>query len=126
MIVQPITSIADGIGRALAALCAVGAAYAFIAAFALDVAPEAGWLALWQKWGFAMFAGLFALLALRPRASAGLWELAFFHKAIIGLAGLTSPFIPGAVQAGMIDFVLALILALAYVLTRGWTAWQAR
>ena len=124
MVWQPVISVADGIGRVIALICALGAGYAFAMAFGAYVVPEAGWLAEWQKWGFAMFAGLFALLALRPRASAGLWELAFFHKATFGLAGLVSSSIPGAAEAGMVDLALALMLAVAYALTKGWKSWR--
>lgn len=125
MLFQPIVSWTDGLGRVLAGISALGALYAFVSTFGAEVPAEAGWLAIWQSWGFAMFAALFTLLALRPRASAGLWELAIFHKAAVGIAGMMSPGLPGAVEAGTFDAVLALVLAAAYVLTKGWRGWQA-
>ena len=81
-------------------LAFVGALFAFISALqAIQAAsPETVWVETWRLFGFLAFAGMFALLALRPRISPGLWELAFFHEA-------------------------AMIL-LAYVLTRGWRSWR--
>jgi hypothetical protein len=76
--------------------------------------------------GFVVFAGLFGLLDIRPRLSAGVWELAFFHK--LGMAG-SALILTGASeasQAGLVDAVLALLLAVAYVCTRAWTAWRVQ
>jgi ABC-type uncharacterized transport system YnjBCD permease subunit len=67
---------------------------------------------------------MFVLLALRPRNSAGVWELAFFHKAAMAVSALFLSGAEGAALAGTIDAVLAAVIAVAYVLTRGWTAWK--
>lgn len=120
---QPVVSLADGIGRGLMALCALAAAYAAITGLTSAPPLDIAWVSMWRTLGFAMFSALFALLALRPRLSPGLWELAFFHKAALGFAAVFLSGAPEAAEAGMFDAVLALVIALAYGLTRGWQGW---
>src|SRR5690606_20276325 len=79
-LVQPIVSRPDAVGRAIMAVCAIAAAYAALSTLT-PVAPDLVWLSTWQMLGFALFAGMFALLAIRPRLSAGVWELCFLNKA---------------------------------------------
>lgn len=107
------------------ALCAVAAAYAAISS-GVPAAPDLVWLSVWQMLGFAFFAGAFALLALRPRLAAGIWELCFLNKAGLFVASRLVPAAPGASEAGLFDGALALVIALAYLLTGGWKAWRAR
>ena len=47
--------------------------------------PELKVLEAWRAYGLVVFAGLFILLALRPRAMRGVWELAIFDKAALTL-----------------------------------------
>jgi hypothetical protein len=64
--------------------------------------------------GFLVFAGLFAVLALRPRQSAGVWELVLFHKLAMVITALS---LSGAGEAGMsgiVDVVLVGLLIIAY------------
>lgn len=124
MPMQPISSLSDGIGRGLMALCALAAAYAAITGLIAAPAPEIAWVFMWRTLGFAMFSALFALLALRPRLSPGLWELAFFHKAALGVAAIFLAGAPEAAEAGAFDAVLAAIIAIAYALTKGWQGWR--
>ena len=79
----------------------------------------------WRLFGFLIFAGMFVLLALRPRSSAGVWELAFFHKAAMAVSALFLSSAKEAALAGTIDAVLAILIAIAYILTRGWMAWKS-
>jgi len=114
------------LGRGLMWLAALGAFAAFASAFAgiSSAAPETLWVETWRLFGFLVFTGMFILLALRPRKSAGVWELAFFHKAAMGVSALFLPGAERAAQAGTIDAVLAAIILVAYMLTRGWMAWK--
>lgn len=116
----------DCLGRVLMGLTAAAALAAFAAAIAAAgrATPEARWAETWMLFGFLVFAGMFALLAWRPRKSAGLWELAFVHKAAMGLSALFLSKAEGAARAGAVDGALAAVILAAYVLTRGWRAWN--
>ena len=116
----------DRLGSGLMWLAALGALTAFASAFAAvkSATAETIWVEIWRLFGFLVFAGMFVLLALRPRNSAGVWELAFFHKAAMAVSALFLSGAKGSAMAGTIDAVLAVLIAMAYVLTRGWTAWK--
>lgn len=76
--------------------------------------------------GFLVFTGLCLLCALWPRQVPGAWELVIFHKAAIALVALT--FLGGARDTGTIvaiDGAMALMVAVAYLLARGYTSWTA-
>jgi hypothetical protein len=109
-------------------LASAGALAAFVSAIAMArAAPSATvWVETWRMYGFLVFALMFLLLGARPRRSAGIWELAFLHK--FALAA-TAPTLLGAREVAMaatVDGVLALMLVVAYVCTRGWRAWSVR
>jgi hypothetical protein len=76
--------------------------------------------------GFLVFAGMFALVGLRPRLSAGVWELAFLHKLAMAGAALFLPGTHEAVAAGSVDAVLVVLIAVAYFCTQGWRSWRLR
>ncbi|WP_055610188.1 hypothetical protein [Streptomyces phaeochromogenes] len=78
----------------------------------------------WRTITYAFFIGLFALLAARPRQAAGIWELALAGKTALVVFAVIVGDIPEARLAGMVDFALVVVVALACVLTRGWLAWQ--
>jgi hypothetical protein len=82
------------------------------------------WIELWRTAGFLMFGGFFLLLTLRPRASAGIWELTFLHKAIMAIGALLLGGAPEAASAGTVDAILCVLLALAYWLTKAWHGWR--
>ena len=117
----------DRLGRGLMWLAAFGALTAFVSAFAAvnGATPKTIWLETWRLFGFLVFTGMFVLLALRPRNSAGVWELAFFHKTAMAISALLLSGAEGAAMAGTIDAVLAVLIAVAYILTRGWMAWKS-
>jgi hypothetical protein len=117
----------DRLGRGLMWLAALGAFSAFASAFAAvkSATPETIWVETWRLFGFLVFAGMFVLLALRPRNSAGVWELAFFHKTAMAVSALFLSDAKGAAMAGTIDAVLAVLIAMAYIFTRGWMAWKS-
>lgn len=116
----------DVLGRSLTALAMLGALVAFFSGFkSVQLAsPDLLWVELWRLAGFLLFAAMFALLSLRPRQSAGIWELAFFHKATMTIISLFIPFAQEATLAGTFDGILALILLSAYFLTRAWRGWR--
>ena len=77
--------------------------------------------------GFLVFAGIFALLAFRPRTLPGLWELSIMDKA--GMTLLAAVFAvtrdaQGAVTTAVADGALTALLITAYVLARGYRAWR--
>ncbi len=87
----------------------------------------------WQMLGFAVFAGLFALLAIWPRRMPGLWELILFHKVGVtlmnlGFIGTVSGPMPSDNPAAvvMIDGSLVVVTLIAYVLAQGWRPWFIR
>jgi hypothetical protein len=116
----------DRLGRGLMWLAALGAFAAFVSAIAAvkDATSETVWVETWRLFGFLVFTGMFVLVALRPRKSTGIWELAFFHKAAMGISALFLSGAEGSALAGTIDAMLAIVIAVAYVLTRGWAAWK--
>lgn len=117
----------DRLGRGLMWLAALGALAAFVSGLASlsTAASETIWVETWRLFGFLVFTGMFALLALRPRRSAGIWELAFFHKAGMAVSALFLSGAKEAAPAGAIDGGLAILIVIAYVLTRGWMAWKS-
>jgi hypothetical protein len=118
----------DGLGRALMGLACLGALAAFVqgVGVARSAPPEFTWVETWRTTGFLVFAGMFGLLTVRPRLSAGVWELAFFHKTAMVGASLFLHGEHGSGSAGAVDAALVALLVLSYLLTRGWRAWQAR
>ena len=125
--IDPLLDWRDGIGRALMALCGAAAGFAMVEAVAAQgsVPVEGAWIALWRALGYGVFALLFLLLAIRPRRSAGIWEVSLLHKAALGIAALGMGHVPEAATAGPVDAGLAAATVAAWWLTRGWRSWQA-
>ena len=116
----------DRLGRGLMWLAALGALAAFASSLGAvnSATPETIWVETWRLFGFLVFTGMFVLLALFPRNLSGVWELAFFHKAAMAVSALFLSGAKGAAVAGTIDGVLAILIAVAYICTRGWMAWK--
>lgn len=117
----------DPAARVVMALLAVGAVVAFFGGLgaAQDAGDSTKWVESWRAIGFLTFAALFCLLALRPRGVPGVWEIVFVNKAALALTALFETHADER-SAGLIDGVLAVLIAVAYVLARGWTAWSRR
>ena len=81
------------------------------------------WVETWRTFAYLVFAGLFAILAWRPRTSPGLWELTFGHKIAVVLFGLTLGNVAEAHLAIAVDAVLVVLIVLAWWLCRGWLSW---
>jgi hypothetical protein len=121
------TSRRDRAARVLLVLAAAGALVAMISSIGsvADAGPATRMVETWRLLGFGTFAGLFALLAYRPRYYAGVWELAMANKFALALFGLA--YGAGAKDSSNVlasDGTLALLLVAAYVLSRGWRAWS--
>lgn len=116
----------DRLGHSLMWLAALGALSAFASGFASVSAAtsETVWVETWRLFGYLVFTGMFVLLALRPCNSAGIWELAFFHKTAMAISALVLPGAKDAAMAGVIDGALAILLLIAYICTRGWLGWK--
>jgi hypothetical protein len=111
-------------------LAAAGALVSFATGIGrtMDAGPATQAVEVWRTIGFAAFAGLFALLAWRPRGYPGVFEIVIANKvalAVLGLTVLASA--DGASEFVVFDGILSIALVAAYVLVDGWTAWrQAR
>lgn len=84
------------------------------------------WVETWRTFAYVVFAGLFAILALKPRSSPGVWELTFGHKTAVVLFGLwLGDTVPEVSLAVKIDFLLVVLIAASWVLCRGWLSWSS-
>lgn len=92
----------------------------------MDAGPATQAVEAWRMVGLATFAGLFALLAWRPLAYAGVFEIAIGSKGALAVLGLT--LISSADHASeyvAFDGTLTVVLVAAYLLVDGWTAWRS-
>lgn len=90
----------------------------------LNASDDRLWVEGWRTFAYLVFAGLFALIALRPRGQRGLWEVILGHKTALVVFAVVFGDVPEARLAGLIDFGLVLLTVSAYVLCRGWRAWR--
>ncbi|HEX5157128.1 MAG TPA: hypothetical protein VFW17_07925 [Ktedonobacterales bacterium] len=122
------STIQDRIATVLMLVSALGALYAFFTAIgAVQTAtPATQQVETWRLFGFLMFAGVFILLGVWPRRLPGLWELTIANK--VGLTVvevlLTRNDEAGAQSAAVADAILCALLIVAYLLSRGYTAWR--
>jgi hypothetical protein len=117
----------DRIAALLLVVAAIGAIGASIMTFLSgDLANPALQVPLiWQATGYIVFAGLFLLLAAAPRAYPGVWELSIFQKGAMVIAALVLVSFgnTSAVTVLWVDGVMVVMLVIAYMLSRGFTAW---
>lgn len=120
------TVLADKIGRGLLGLATLSTIGAFILGITLVMdAPDSRiWVEAWRTSAFLVFAGLFALLTLAPRAQRGLWELVLGQKWALVIFAVTVGDVNEARTSGLVDLVLVVAVTAAYVLCRGWQAWR--
>lgn len=118
--------IADRVGRGLLALCAIATLGAFASGVAVIAAAPDDRLMVegWRTLGYLVFAGLWTMLALRPRSVPGVWELVFLHKIAVSVYAFLILGAPEAGTAAVVDSLLVVITAAAYVLCRGWESWR--
>lgn len=108
-------------------LAALGAIFAFV--MAITSINSAGRALVvdksWRMFGLLVFAGLFVLLAYRPRQYPGVWELVIFHKAATAVfVGVFATNAVGATTTAVTDGVLAVGLIGAYLLVKGYESWS--
>lgn len=117
---------ADLAGRALAALASLATGVAFVngVLLTIDAGDDRLFIEGWRVSSFGIFAALFALLAVRPRQAAGVWEIVLVGKAALVVFGALIGDVPEARLSAVIDFGLVAVVATAYVLCRGWLAWR--
>ncbi|MGF7229634.1 MAG: hypothetical protein ACQR33_06690 [Candidatus Saccharibacteria bacterium] len=80
---------------------------------------------VWNCYGYFVFAALFALLALRPKNYRGLWEITIFNKLALTVTALLmmhDKTITGTSTIIGWDGGLSVVLIVAYILCKGWTA----
>jgi hypothetical protein len=118
----------DRVAMALMLLSAIGALFAFAGAVAtaLDASSATVVVETWRMLGFLVFAGIFLILALRPRHYPGLWELAILHKGGMTIFGavLARGDASGAGIVAVVDGVLVVMIISAYLFSEGYTGWQ--
>jgi hypothetical protein len=117
---------ADRLGRALLALCAAATLVAFADGITrIAGAPDDYVLTeFWRTTAYLVFAGMWALLAVAPRAQRGMFELILLQKVLVTAQALLVMGLPGTLQTAVIDGAVVAATAAAYVLCRGWYAWQ--
>lgn len=117
---------ADLIGRGLVGFAAAMTVVAFVNGVVMTINATGDRLFVegWRVSSFAIFAGLFALLAVRPRQAAGVWELLIVGKSAVTVFGFLAGNVPEARLSAVIDLALVAVVATAYFLCRGWLAWR--
>ena len=118
----------DHIGRALLALLSLSTIYAFVDGCRLVAAAgdDRLWIEFWRTTAYLVFVGLFAMLAIAPRTRWGVWELVFGQKAAVTIFGLLNFSVNEAHRDATTDLVLVVVMAISYVLCRGWLTWRSR
>jgi hypothetical protein len=113
--------------RVLLGIAAAGALISFVLQVGptMDAGPVTQAVEAWRMVGLATFAGLFALLAWRPLAYPGVFEIAIVSKAALAVLGLTllASDDHGSEYVAF-DGILTVVLIAAYLLADGWTAWR--
>ena len=117
---------ADLVGRALLALCALSTVFAFVDGLTRVAAAPAEWVLteFWRTAAYLVFAGMWTLLAVRPRSQRGMWELIVLHKVLVTVQALLVLDLPGAAQTAWVDGALVAVTVTAWVLCRGWRTWR--
>lgn len=115
------------VARVLLALAAVGAVASGLGSIGavVDASPDTRIVEAWRALGLVFFGGVFTLLALRPHALRGLWEITLANKLLLTVLAAAFGATGAATDAwatAAADGVLTLLLVVAYVLARGWRA----
>lgn len=117
---------ADRIGRSLLAVCAIATMGAFVDGIGrVSDAPDDFLLTeFWRTTAYLVFAGMWALLAVAPRAQRGMFELILLQKTLVTVQALIVMDLPGSALTAAIDGAVVVATLTAYVLCRGWYAWK--
>jgi hypothetical protein len=113
-------------GKWLMISASIGAAAAFGGSVEAvrNAGAETFWVESWRMGGLFVFAGLFLMLAVKPRNLPGVWEAVFFHKVLMAVLAAFNPQVKDALVSGIIDAVLAVFILSAYILSKGWLSWK--
>jgi hypothetical protein len=117
----------DRVGRAIMALNAVAALAAFASGLVITAGVTDDRLIseMWRTLAYVVFAGIWTLLAVAPRRHPGLWELLLFHKGAVTVYSFAMwDRLADAPETALVDLVVTVTTAVAYVLCRGWRAWR--
>ncbi|MFC8191015.1 hypothetical protein ACFUMH_05055 [Cellulomonas sp. NPDC057328] len=117
----------DRVGRAIMALNAVAALAAFASGLVITAGVTDDRLIseTWRTLAYVVFAGIWTLLAVAPRRHPGLWELLLFHKGAVTVYSFAMwDRLADAPETALVDLVVTVSTAVAYVLCRGWRAWR--
>lgn len=124
----PASAWRDRIATGLMLLAAVGALLSFALSLTTITAtsPTTQVVEIWRMYGFVVFAGIYVLLAFWPRRYPGIWELAIFNKAALGITGLIllNQGVQDADTILIFDGTITVVTLLAYLLARGYTGWS--
>lgn len=117
---------ADLVGRTLLWLCAAATMVAFAGGIIrIGVAPPEWVLTeFWRTTAYLVFAGMWAMLALWPRAQRGMWELILLQKTLVTVQALLFLHLPFAVMTAWIDGAVVVATVAAWVLCHGWLTWR--
>ncbi|PRY38869.1 hypothetical protein [Umezawaea tangerina] len=120
------SALADRIGRGLLAACSVATAAAFAGGIKLvtEVSDERVLTEAWRTFAYIVFAGMWAMLAVAPRAQRGVWELLLVQKSAITVFALVFFDLPDAKQTFFVDCSLVVATVVALVLCKGWHGWR--
>ena len=88
-----------------------------------QTSPESFLSEAWHAFGLIVFAGLFALVAWRPRAYPGLMELTILHSIGMFVLAFTTQDAAGATATMILHGLLTLALLISYVVLGCVKAW---
>ncbi|GAB3820458.1 hypothetical protein [Kribbella italica] len=117
---------ADRIGRTLLAFDAVATvgAFAYGIGRVLEASDATVQMEFWVTTAYLVFAGLWALLAWRPRQFRGLWELVLAQKIAVTVFAFVLIDTDGASRNAVSDTIMVVTTLAAYFLCRGWLTWR--
>lgn len=126
MTAEVTTSRRRAVGRTLLILSALGAAgfAGWSLAQLQQATPQELLSQSWHAFGLIVFAGLFALVAWRPRAYPGLMELTITHSVGIFTLALVNQNATGSTATMILHGLLGLALVIAYVVLGCIKAWR--
>lgn len=117
---------ADRIGRGLMVLDALATLVAFAGGIVVmaGAADDRSMVEGWRTFGYLLCAGLWVVIAVRPRRSPGIWELLLLQKILVTIWAFAIFGAPESVQSAFVDLFLVVTTAVAYVLCRAWLGWR--
>ena len=123
--IEPVASRRDRVGRILFGLLSASTLIAFADGISLASAagPDTFFMQWWRTLAYLVFAAIFALLALRPRSTPGMWEIVLIQKVAITVIGYLNINAAEAPRDSTVDLYLVVLMVPAWILCRGWLSW---